>query len=163
MPVRFAGFNLGNFQSVVREHNGYRIELYANQQLESALTPRAILPDAPAPEPPPFRRRLKPITTVAPPPGPPDPAGRVDELTKNLLDTLDFMTQEFGPSPIRNLAVTPIPGGFGQAFQDWFTFPRWLTSIPGSCLRVCASAPKRPFIPSCWRPMKWRTNGGATW
>jgi len=116
MPVRFAGFNLGNFQSVVREHNGYRIELYANQQLESALTPRAILPDAPAPEPPPFRRRLKPITTVAPPPGPPDPAGRVDELTKNLLDTLDFMTQEFGPSPIRNLAVTPIPGGFGQGF-----------------------------------------------
>lgn len=116
-PVRFAGFNLGNFQSVVREHNGYRIELYANQQLESALTPRAILPDAPAPEPPPFtRRRLKPITTPAPPPAPPDPAGRMDELTKNLLDTLDFMTQEFGPSPIRNLAVTPIPGGFGQGF-----------------------------------------------
>ncbi len=26
------------------------------------------------------------------------------------------MTQEFGPSPIRNLAVTPIPGGFGQGF-----------------------------------------------
>jgi peptidase M1-like protein len=116
-PVRFAGFNLGNFQSVVREHNGYRIELYANQQLESALTPRAILPDAPAPETPPFaRRRPKPITSVAPPPSPPDPAGRLDELTKNLLEMLDFMTQEFGPSPIRNLAVTPIPGGFGQGF-----------------------------------------------
>jgi hypothetical protein len=115
-PVRFAGFNLGNFQSVVREHNGYRIELYANQQLESALTPKAILPDAPAPEPPFARRRLKPITTPAAPPSPPDPAGRMDELTKNLLDTLDFMTQEFGPSPIRNLAVTPIPGGFGQGF-----------------------------------------------
>ena len=42
----------------------------------------------------------------------------MDELTKNLLDTLDFMTQEFGPSPIRNLAVTPIPGGFGQGFQS---------------------------------------------
>ena len=39
-PVRFAGFNLGDFQSVVREHNGYRIELYANRQLESALAPK---------------------------------------------------------------------------------------------------------------------------
>ena len=26
------------------------------------------------------------------------------------------MTEEFGPSPIRSLAVTPIPGGFGQGF-----------------------------------------------
>jgi hypothetical protein len=40
----------------------------------------------------------------------------MEELTRNLLDTLDFMTEEFGPSPIRNLAVTPIPGGFGQGF-----------------------------------------------
>jgi hypothetical protein len=48
--------------------------------------------------------------------GPPDPAARMDALTKNLLDTLDFMTEEFGPSPIRNIAVTPIPGGFGQGF-----------------------------------------------
>jgi hypothetical protein len=116
-PIRFAGFNLGNFQSVVREHNGYRIELYANQQLESALTPRAVLPDAPAPQAPFIRRRPRQVNTLVPPPAsPPDPAGRIDELTKNLLDTLDFMTQEFGPSPIRNLAVTPIPGGFGQGF-----------------------------------------------
>ncbi len=40
----------------------------------------------------------------------------MEQLTKNLLDTLDFMTEEFGPSPIRNLAITPIPGGFGQGF-----------------------------------------------
>jgi aminopeptidase N len=40
----------------------------------------------------------------------------MDQLTKNLLDALDFMTEEFGPSTIRNLAVTPIPGGFGQGF-----------------------------------------------
>jgi hypothetical protein len=116
-PVRFAGFNLGNFQSVVREHNGYRIELYANHQLESALAPRAVLPNMPTPDEPFSHRHSKAANTLTPPPaGPPDPAARMEELTRNLLDTLDFMTEEFGPSPIRNLAVTPIPGGFGQGF-----------------------------------------------
>jgi hypothetical protein len=116
-PIRFAGFNLGNFQSVVQEHNGYRIQLYANHQLESALTPKAVVPIAPATDDPFPRRRSKPDTLAAPPPdGPPDPGGRMDVLTRKLLDALDFMTQEFGPSGIRNLAITPIPGGFGQGF-----------------------------------------------
>ena len=117
IPVRFAGFNLGQFQSLLREHNGYRIQLYANHQLESALAPRTVLPALPTAEDP-FRRHPKAVNAGdgAPPSGLPDPAGRMEELTKNLLDTLDFMTEEFGPSPIRNLAVTPIPGGFGQGF-----------------------------------------------
>lgn len=116
-PVRFAGFNLGNFQSVVREHNGYRIELYANHQLETALEPKAVPPPMPAAENP-FRRvrpRRDPVT-ASHIEDPPDPAARMAELTNTLQDTLDFMTEEFGPSPIHNLAVTPIPGGFGQGF-----------------------------------------------
>jgi len=116
--VRFAGFNLGNFQSVVKEHAGYRIELYANRQLESGLAPRQVLP-APATQPDPFERRPPKGTnsvTPPPPPRPPDPAARMNQLTGNLEDMLDFMTQEFGPTPIRHLAVTPIPGGFGQGF-----------------------------------------------
>jgi hypothetical protein len=116
-PVRFAGFNLGNFQSVFQEHNGYRIQLYANHQLESALERRAAVPIMPVPEQPFPRRQSKPIDALAPPrEAPPDPAERMDQLTKNLLDALDFMTEEFGPSTIRNLAITPIPGGFGQGF-----------------------------------------------
>jgi hypothetical protein len=117
-PVRFAGFNLGNFQSVVREHNGYRIELYANRQLESALAPRAVLPAVASAEDQFPRRHAKAANTLPPSVAadPLDPAARMDELTVNLLDTLDFMTEQFGPSPIRNLAVTPIPGGFGQGF-----------------------------------------------
>ena len=116
--VRFAGFNLGNFQSLVREHNGYRIEVYANHQLETALAPRTVLPPMPPPDDP-FARRHPKATDVlglSPARDLPDPAARMDELTRNLLDTLDFMTEEFGPSPIRNLAITPIPGGFGQGF-----------------------------------------------
>lgn len=117
-PVRFAGFNLGNFQSIVREHNGYRIELYANHTLETALTPRAVIQETRSGDELFFRHRSKPASPLSAPveAGPPDPGARMDELTANLADTLDFMTQEFGPIPIHNLAVTPIPGGFGQGF-----------------------------------------------
>jgi hypothetical protein len=117
-PVRFAGFNLGNFYSLVREHNGYRIVLYANRKFESALAPKPLFPSAPSTDDSFPRRRSNPPEALPPTfnSGPPDPAGRIDELTRNLLDTLDFMTEEFGPSQIRNLAVTPIPGTFGQGF-----------------------------------------------
>lgn len=117
-PVRFAGFNLGNFQSVVRKHNGYTIELYANHQVERALAPKAVPPGVPGREDSFRRRRGRPSDALAEAvsDNAPDPAARLDELTRKLLETLDFMTEEFGPSVIRNLAVTPIPGGFGQGF-----------------------------------------------
>lgn len=117
-PVRFAGFNLGHFQSAVREHNGYRIEVYANERLESALAPKPAVPDMPRAENPfwPRKRRSDVENQPAAPASAPDPGARIEQLTSSLMDALDFMTEEFGPSPIRNLAVTPIPGGFGQGF-----------------------------------------------
>jgi len=116
-PVRFAGFNLGEFQSVVVERNGYTINLYANRRLETALTPRPAAPAIAAPEDQfPRARRSPPPDGFAPPANPPNPAPRIENLTRNVIDTLDFMTEEFGPTPIRNLAITPIPGGFGQGF-----------------------------------------------
>ncbi len=148
VPVRFAGFNLGEFQSVLREHNGYKIQLYANHQLESALAPRAVLPDMPPPPEDLFHRRHpKPDSTLAtsPPPGPPDPAGRMEELTKNVLDTLDFMTEEFGPSPIRNIAVTPIPGGFGQGFPGLVYLSTLAYINPGQLPPPLRERPERTF------------------
>jgi hypothetical protein len=117
-PVRFAGFNLGNFQSVVVERNGYTINLYANRRLERALAPK------PAPQPETVsqdqfpRPRHSPGTAPGLTSGtaPSDPAPRIENLTRSVIDTLDFMTEEFGPTPFRNLAITPIPGGFGQGF-----------------------------------------------
>jgi hypothetical protein len=117
-PVRFAGFNLGNFQSVVIERHGYIINLYANRRLESALTPK---PSAqpltiPQDEPRPRYSPLAPADSLAQQTNLPDPTPRIENLTKDVIETLDFMTEEFGPTPIRNLAITPIPGGFGQGF-----------------------------------------------
>lgn len=118
-PVRFAGFNLGNFQSVVQEHNGYKIAIYANRGIDAALAPKADVPAMPVAENPFHNRHSNPsdATQLQPPASvAPNPAGRLEELTKEVDDTLDFMTAQFGPSPIRSIAVTPIPGGFGQGF-----------------------------------------------
>ena len=147
-PVRFAGFNLGNFQSLVREHNGYRIELYANRQLESALAPRAVLPAVSPAEAPFPRRRAKTLNTLPPPAAadPLDPAARMDELTANLLDTLDFMTEQFGPSPIRNLAVTPIPGGFGQGFPGLVYISTLAYINPGQLPQPLRERSKQTFF-----------------
>jgi len=117
-PVRFAGFNLGNFQSVVVQRNGYTINLYANRRLESALASTSKPQPSPIATPQeqfPHSRHPR-VDDLATQPVPPDPAPRIQNLTRNVIDTVDFMTEEFGPAPIQNLAITPIPGGFGQGF-----------------------------------------------
>lgn len=117
-PVRFAGFNLGDFQSVAVERNGYTINLYANRRLESALAPKLAPPPMTIPQDQFRLRHSVPPTpaSLAQQTNPPDPAPRIENLTRHVVETLDFLTEEFGPAPIRNLAITPIPGGFGQGF-----------------------------------------------
>jgi len=119
-PIRMAGFNLGNFQVNSTVQNGYNIEVYANRHLERALQAKSGI-NMTAPDTFPVHRTRRaagsslPETAATSPP-PPDPAARLAPLAKGVADALDFMTTQFGPVPIRNLAVTPIPGGFGQGF-----------------------------------------------
>ncbi len=48
-PVRFAGFNLGNFRSVSIDQAGFKIDVYANRHVEAALQPqRSAAPAPPA-------------------------------------------------------------------------------------------------------------------
>jgi hypothetical protein len=117
-PVRFAGFNLGNFHSVLVEHNGYSLNMYANRRLESALASKPLSAPMTVPQDQ-FRSRysLQPTpASLAQQTNPPEPTPRIENLTREVIDTLDFMTEQFGPAPIRNIAITPIPGGFGQGF-----------------------------------------------
>ena len=116
-PIRFAGFNLGDFESVTVNEKSYRVQVSANRRLEAALQPKVRLiepAEPPAWRPPPRR------PTVPPPPdmGPsqPNPTARLEQIAHSVADTLEFMTSELGPPPIHNLTVTPIPGTFGQGF-----------------------------------------------
>jgi hypothetical protein len=119
-PIRMAGFNLGNFQVNSITQDAYKIDVYANRHLEPALQPPSSannsehLNTLPLPRP----RRSGPVTPEPNvPQAPPDPAARLLQLAKDVAGALDFLTAQFGPPPIHRLAVTPIPGGFGQGFS----------------------------------------------
>jgi len=117
LPIRFAGFNLGDFRSATITDKDYRIEVYANRRLEAALQPRSMPAAPPTAIPAPrIRRDIPPLLPNILPNLTPDPAGRIAQIEKDVVDTLDFMTAEFGPPATRTLAITPIPATFGQGF-----------------------------------------------
>lgn len=101
VPVRFAGFNLGDYQTITAVEKGYKIDVFANRHLESALETKA----APSL-----------ISPSSPKPQAPNPAPRLELLAKDVENAIQFMTAKFGPPPLPYLAVTPIPGTFGQGF-----------------------------------------------
>ena len=113
-PVRLLGFNLGKFARHRQSRGPYRLDVYANQKLESNLVSQ------PVPVPPtlspqfggrPRRTIDMPMATV-----PPSPLDRLSLMSGELMDALEFMGNRFGPPPLLSLNVTPIPGRFGQGF-----------------------------------------------
>ncbi len=113
-PVRLLGFNLGKFARNRQSRGAYRLDVYANQKLESNLVaPPVVLPPAMSPQ---FGGRARrpvdaPLATA-----PPSPLDRLNAMSGELMDALEFMGNRFGPPPLSNLNVTPIPGRFGQGF-----------------------------------------------
>ncbi len=90
------------------------VDVWANRKLESALQPRLpVMPINPAPV---RRRPLDPITLQPPTPPPLNPLARLETLATDIASALDFMAAKFGPPALPHLAVSPIPGTFGQGF-----------------------------------------------
>ena len=113
-PVRLLGFNLGKFTRNRQTRGGYRLDVYANQKLEAGLgSPTPMMMPA---APPVFGRtpRRPPDLPIAIPP--PSPLDKLNALGTDLMEALEFMASRFGPPPLNNLNVTPIPGRFGQGF-----------------------------------------------
>src|SRR5579864_3827312 len=89
-PIRFAGFNLGYYERARVVRNGYTVEVCGNRAAEAAAKPQtAITPATPT---------------------------RLEELATDVMSALEFMTDRFGPPPLKTLEVSPIPGQFGQGF-----------------------------------------------
>ncbi len=114
--IRMAAFNLGDYAHARADRGGYTIDVCANRRLETSLQPRApeLLPDLPTAL---QRRRAAPPLdrSVAPPP-PLDPLARLQTLANDVASALEFMALKFGPPALPHLAVSPIPGTFGQGF-----------------------------------------------
>ncbi|HWQ56078.1 MAG TPA: M1 family aminopeptidase [Bryobacteraceae bacterium] len=117
-PIRFAGFNLGHYDTAKISRAGYTVEVYANQTFEEALQARpreALVVISPPVVWNPRQRRPSDLVLVPTPP-PPGPRVRLHELASEVGSALEFMTARFGPPALETLAVSPVPGAFGQGF-----------------------------------------------
>jgi hypothetical protein len=114
VPIRFAGFNLGNYERIVGSVPGFDVEIYGNRGLEVALQPKpGVVQADPTRTLTPQRRD----SLQAPiPPSPPDPLARLHAVSNNVSSSLEFFSSLFGPPALKTLTVAPIPGTFGQGF-----------------------------------------------
>jgi hypothetical protein len=132
-PVRFAGFNLGDFVHAKVERGGFVVDVCANRKLEPSLQRQTTL--APPSFPPnmvsPRHRDIEaefPIEAT-----PPNPLERLQTLAGEVASAMEFMASRFGPPALPHLTVSPIPGTFGQGFPGllYLSTLVYLKNIPG--------------------------------
>jgi hypothetical protein len=115
--LSIAGFNLGEYASNSITTESRTIDVYANRQLEQALSNRL---DSPS---------LDPLPSIDIPyslssgrsrqamhPPPPSPADALKQLGKEIDSSIRFYENFSGPFPFRTLSVSQIPGTFGQGW-----------------------------------------------
>ena len=112
VPIRFAGFNLGVYKRTQVTRKGYTVEVCANRAVEATLQPKPQSTDMTSQA----RVSRRAEILKVPPPHPPDPPARLEDLASQVASALDFMSARFGPPPLQTLEVSPIPGAFGQGF-----------------------------------------------
>ena len=116
-PLSIAGFNLGEYASNSITSESRTIDVYANRQLEQALSNRLdpegadALPPIDVPLSVPNGR-----TRDAMRPLPPSPADALKQLGKDIDSSIHFYENYSGPFPFRTLSVSQIPGSFGQGW-----------------------------------------------
>jgi len=115
-PLRFVGFNLGEYDCLSRDRDGYKINVCANREIEASLKQSAALAPPPLPHPNGMRHRGQPVDDTNPPQPPPNPSARLELLAEDVSAALQYMAAQFGPPPVRHLIVSPIPATFGQGF-----------------------------------------------
>jgi hypothetical protein len=114
-PIRMAGFNLGEYEKVSGSASGFKVEVYGNRTLESALQPK--LPVTPIPVTPGTQSSIgRPAQNIGPSTLTPDPAGRMRAVAADVSASLEFYSSRFGPPAMKTLTIAPIPGTFGQGF-----------------------------------------------
>jgi Peptidase family M1 domain len=116
-PLAIAGFNLGEYASSSISNETRTIDVYANRQLEQALSNRLDAPD-PSSLPSvdvPFRMPGGNSRAAMQPPNP-SPADALKQLGKEIDSSIRFYENFSGPFPYRTLSVSQIPGTFGQGW-----------------------------------------------
>lgn len=115
VPIRFAGFNLGDYERVVASIPGFNVEVYGNRRLEAALQPKpaALAEGLSRPMSAQQRRDAMQVQLQ---PSQPDPLARLHAVAKDVSSSLETFSNLFGAPALKTLTVAPIPGTFGQGF-----------------------------------------------
>ncbi|MBZ5619361.1 MAG: hypothetical protein LAQ69_11660, partial [Acidobacteriia bacterium] len=131
--IRIAAFNLGNYEHARLERGGYVVDVCANRALERALLPRPQTVTAIPPLGIRSRRLPDPLAETQVTPPAMDPMARLQSLASEVASALEFMASKFGPPTLRHLAVSPIPGTFGQGFPGliYLSTLSYLKNVPG--------------------------------
>lgn len=118
VPLRIAGFNLGEYKRSTAKKGELTVEVFANKRVEASLTPqrREVSLPPPALGGPRGGVRQPNLQPVPIQPAAPDPSARIDELAVEVAEVFEFLAARIGPPPLKTLAVSPIPGAFGQGF-----------------------------------------------
>lgn len=116
-PIRNAGFNIGNYQHVDVKRGDYHVDMYANSKDDPAVSARVqppVVPPPPAPDQPPGAPGDVSALPAEPPPI--SVPARMAEVGAEIAEEFEWMAARFGPPPLKRIAVSPIPGFFGQGF-----------------------------------------------
>lgn len=119
VPIRLAGFNLGDYEKAEGTARGIRVEVYGNRNLEAALQPKPPAPvNVTPPQGPPRRvpRGALPQHAEVDSPTAPNPLARLQAVAADISSSLQYFSGLFGPPALNSLTVSPIPGAFGQGF-----------------------------------------------
>ena len=116
VPIRVAGFNLGEYEKSSVTVAGLTVDVFANRNLDPALEPAQklstmtrVIPGGPRGGP---REIVNGLQKVASP----DPLARLRAVATDVSACLQYFSGLFGPPPLKVLTVSPIPGTFGQGF-----------------------------------------------
>lgn len=118
-----AGFNLGAYHSRVSRAGKIEIEIYATPEAEAALERRRVTTQFPS-HPMINPRRAPAVLEVMPAtPLPISPAALLDPMAENVSHAVSYFESLFGPFPYPRLAISQIPGRFGQGWPELVYLP----------------------------------------
>jgi hypothetical protein len=116
-PLPIAGFNLGDYVSASLSAGTNSVDVYANRQLENALSRRmTTAANDPASPLTPFSSAISPGNRMEMTPPVPSPADELKNLGREIETSILFYERFSGPFPFRRLSVSQIPGTFGQGW-----------------------------------------------
>ncbi len=131
-PFPIAGFNLGVYNSRTLKQERITIEAYATHEAETALENRYVISQLQKPGTTPQINPSLFGAQALPPEVPPlDPALLLDRVAKTAGQTVKYFSGLFGPLPYSRLALSQVPGDFGQGWPELVYLPT-LVFLPSS-------------------------------